>query len=143
MEQAIQSPPPPRWFTAAAIAALLFELAGCGIFAMQMAVDPASLPLDQRAMWEAAPSWMLVAYGVAVATGLVGAVLLVMRRRLAVKFLLLSLAAILIQFSALLVVPQLRNLTASDDLFLPFVIIVAAFIILNFARTAAARGWLR
>ena len=142
MDEAIQSPPP-RWFTFAAIAALLFELAGCGIFAMQMAVDPAALPLDQRAMWDAAPSWMLVAYGVAVAAGLAGAVLLVMRRRMAAPLLLLSLVAILIQFSALLVVPQLRNLTTSDDLFLPFVIIVVSYTIWHFARTARRRGWLR
>ena len=135
--------PPPRWFMLAAIAALLFELAGCAIFAMQMAVDPDALPLDQRAMWDAAPGWMLVAYGVAVAGGLAGAIALLMRRRLAKKLLLLSLIAILIQFSALLVVPQLRNLTTSDDLFLPFVIIVAAVTIWRFAHRAVARGWLR
>ena len=142
MDEAIQSPPP-RWFTFAAIAALLFELGGCAIFAMQMRVDPAALPDDQRLMWDAAPSWMLVAYGVAVAAGLAGAVLLLLRRRSAVPLLLLSLVAIFIQFSALLVVPQLRNLTTSDDLFLPFVIIVAAFTIWRFARRAVARGWLR
>ena len=142
MDKAIQSTPP-RWFTLAAIAALLFQLAGCGIFAMQMAVDPTALPLDQRAMWDAAPVWMLVAYAVAVAAGLVGAILLLMKRRLAATLLLISLIAILVQFSALLVVPQLRNLTTSDDLFLPFVIIVVAFIIWRFAQRARASGWLR
>ena len=142
MDEAIQ-PPPPRWFTLAAIAALLFELGGCGIFAMQMTVDVAALPDDQRAMWDAAPTWMLVAYAVAVAAGLVGAISLLMRRRLAEKLLLLSLVAIVIQFSALLVVPQLRNLTTSDDLFLPFVIIVVSYTIWHFARRALARSWLR
>ena len=135
--------PAPRWFTAAAIAALLFELAGCGMFAMQMAVDPSALPLDQRAMWDAAPTWMIAAYGVAVATGLIGAILLVMRRRLAEKLLLVSLIAIAVQFSALLVVPRLRNLTTSDDLFLPFVIIVASYVVWHFARRARISGWLR
>ena len=142
MDEAIQSTPP-RWFTFAAIAALLFQLAGCGIFAMQMAVDPTALPLDQRATWDAAPAWMLVAYAVAVAAGLVGAILLLMKRRLAATLLSVSLIAILVQFSALLVVPRLRNLTTSDDLFLPFVIIVVAFIIWRFAQRALAHGWLR
>ena len=86
---------------------------------------------------------MLVAYAVAVAAGLVGAISLLMRRRLAEKLLLLSLVAIVIQFSALLVVPQLRNLTTSDDLFLPFVIIVVSYTIWHFARRALARSWLR
>ena len=142
MDEAIQSPAP-RWFTLAAIAAVLFELAGCAVFALQMAVDPAALPLDQRAMWDAAPMWMLVAYGVAVAAGLIGAILLLMRRRLAEKLLLVSFVAVLVQFSALLLVPTLRNLTTSDDLFLPFLIIVVSYSVWHFARRARASGWLR
>lgn len=143
MDNETGSSPAPRWFTLAAIAAVLFELAGCSIFALQMTVDPDALPLDQRAMWDAAPMWMIAANGVAVAAGLIGAILLLMRRRLGEKFLMVSLVAILVQFSALLVVPTLRNLTTSDDLFLPFVIIVVAFTVWQFARRSLARGWLR
>ena len=66
-----------------------------------------------------------------------------MRRRLAEKLLLVSLVAVLVQFSALLLVPQLRNLTTSDALFLPFVIIVAAYAIWHFAWTSRRAGWLR
>ena len=142
MDEATQSPAP-RWFTLAAIAAVLFELAGCTIFALQMTVDPDALPLDQRAMWDAAPMWMLVAYGIAVAAGLIGAILLLMRRRLAEKLLLVSFVAVLVQFSALLLVPTLRNLTTSDDLFLPFLIIVVSYSVWHFARRARASGWLR
>ena len=144
MDEAVtESPPAPRWFTIAAIAALLFELGGCALFAMQMKVDRNALPLDQRAMWDAAPIWMIVAYAVAVTTGLMGAILLLLRRDLAEKALLISLVAILVQFSALLAVPQLRNLTTSDDLFLPFVIIVVSYLVWHFARRARRSGWLR
>ena len=137
------STPAPRWFTLAAIAALLFELAGGAMFALQMTVDPAALPLDQRAMWDAAPTWMLAAYAVAVATGIIGALLLLMRRAIADKLLLASLVAVLVQFSALLLVPKLRNLTQSDDLFLPFVIVVVSYSIWHFAWKSRRSGWLR
>ena len=143
MDQISPERPGPRWFTIAAIAAVLFELAGCAMYLMQVTVDPASLPRDQRAMWDAAPMWMMAAYAVAVWVGLVGAILLLMRRVLAEKLLLLSLVAVLIQFSALLLVPELRNLTTSDALFLPFVIIVACYVIWHFAFTARRAGWLR
>ena len=143
MNDASQTIPTPRWFIFAAIAALLFELAGCAMYLMQVSVDPATLPRDQRAMWDAAPSWMIAAYAVAVWVGLAGAILLLARRRLAEPLLLISLVAVLVQFSALLLVPTLRNLTASDDLFLPFVIIVAAYLVWHFARRAQASGWLR
>ena len=143
MDQAIPDRPAPRWFTLAAIGALLFELFGCFMYLMQVRVDPASLPVDQRALWDAAPSWMIAAYAVAVWVGLIGAILLVMRRRLAEKLLLVSFLAVIVQFSALLLVPELRNLTTSDALFLPFVIVVACYVIWHFTFTARRAGWLR
>ncbi len=143
MDQINPDRPAPRWFTIAAIGAVLFELAVCTTYLMQVLVDPAALPVDQRALWDAAPGWMVAAYAVAVWVGLIGAILLVMRRRLAEKLLLVSLVAVLVQFSALLLVPELRNLTTSDALFLPFVIIVVCYVIWHFAWTARRAGWLR
>ena len=143
MDQINPERPAPRWFTIAAIAALLFYLAGCAMYLMQVSVDPASLPLDQRAKWDAAPAWMIAAYAVAVWVGLVGAILLLMRRRLAEKLLLVSLIALIVQFSALLLVPDLRNLMTSDDLMVPFVLIVSAYVIWHFAWTSRRAGWLR
>ncbi len=135
--------PVPRWFTAAAIAAVAWEMIGCVMYLMQVSVDRAALPVDQRAMWDAAPIWMVGAYAIAVWVGLTGAIFLFRRHRLAEILLLISLVAVIVQFSALLLVPALRNLTTSDDLFLPAMIIVIATIIYQFARTARRAGWLR
>ena len=143
MDQVNPDRPAPRWFIIAAIGAVLFELIVCTTYLMQVSVDPADLPLDQRALWDAAPGWMVAAYAVAVWVGVIGAVLLVMRRRLAEKFLLVSFLAVIVQFSALLVVPQLRNLTTSDALFLPAMILVVSTVLYQFARTARRSGWLR
>ncbi|WP_309603179.1 hypothetical protein [Sphingomonas sp.] len=135
--------PVPRWFALAALAALAWEMIGCVMYLMQVSVDPATLPLDQRAMWDAAPTWMVAAYAIAVWVGLVGAIFLLMRRRLAPTLLAISLIAVVVQFSALLVVPELRNLTTSNDLFLPFVILILGYAIWYFARTSRQAGWLR
>lgn len=143
MDQINPERPAPRWFTLAALAAVAWEIVGCAMYLMQVRVDPASLPVDQRALWDAAPGWMVAAYAVAVWVGLAGAILLVMRRRLSEKLLLVSFIAVLVQFSALLLVPELRNLTTSDALFLPFVIIVACYVIWHFAFTSRRAGWLR
>lgn len=143
MDQVSSSSPAPRWFIPAALAALLFELVGCAIFAMQMSVDPALLDPADRATWDAAPAWMVAANGVAVAAGLVGAILLLLRRRQAEPLLLLSFVAVLVEYAALLLAPALRNLTTSDDLFLPFVIAVLSYAVWHFARRARLRGWLR
>lgn len=133
----------PRWFTLAALGALVWEILGCVMYLMQVRVDPAALPADQRAVWDATPPWMIGAYALAVWVGLAGAVALLMRRRIAEPLLLVSLVAVAVQFSGLLWVPQLRGLISADMLLLPFVIVVVCLAIWSFARRARRRGWLR
>ena len=133
----------PAWFRPAAIAVLAWELLGCVMYLMQVRVDPAALPADQRAVWDATPAWMIGAYALAVWVGLAGAALLLMRRKLAEPLLLVSLVAVVAWFSGQLLVPQLRGLMSSDMLLLPFVIVVVCFAIWSFARRSRRRGWLR
>ena len=91
-EQELYRPRPlARWFPLAAGASLLWMIAGCANYLYEVTLDPATLPLDQRAMVEAAPTWMYAAFAVAVWVGLAGAILLVMRRKLAEPLLLVSL----------------------------------------------------
>ena len=132
----------PGWFTAAAVAALLWELAGCALYLMRMTTEAAGLPADQRAIFEATPQWTLAAFAVAVWVGLAGAILLLMRRRLAVPLLAVSLLAVIAQNSALVLDGELRNLVASDDLLAPFLIILVCYGIWHLARTARRRNWL-
>ena len=133
----------PGWFWAAAGLALLFEALGCAMYLIQVTTDPASLPIDQRAMWNATPPWMVGAYAVAVWVGLIGAVLLLMRRKLAGPVLLVSLVAVLIQFGGVLLVPELRQVTPEDAYTLPIAIIIACYGIFMLSRLADRRGWLR
>lgn len=138
-----QRPGVPAWFTPAALAAVAWEILGCVMYVMQVKVDPAALPADQRAIWEATPAWMTGAFALAVWVGLAGAVLLLMRRKLAEPLLLVSLVALVVQFSGLLLVPDLRGLMTSDMLLLPFVIVMVCAGIWSFARKARRNGWLR
>lgn len=135
--------PAPGWFTLAAIGAVLWELLGCGLLATQALTDPATLPPDQRAIWNATPMWMNSAWAFAVVTGAVGAVLLLMRNRRSEPLLLISLLAVVVQFSGMLLVPELRNLIASDDLLAPFLVLLVCYGIWHLARRARMSGWLR
>ena len=133
----------PGWFYAVAGLVLLFEAIGCWMYIAQVGADRAALPLDQRAMWDATPTWMTAAYAIAVWVGLAGAGLLLLRRKLAVPLLLVSLVAVVVQFSGLFLVPQLRQTVPESALLTPVVLILACFLILQFARVAQRRGWLR
>ena len=143
MNEIRETVPAPGWFTLAAIGSLLWELLGCGLIVSYALTDPAALPTDQRAIWNATPMWMNAAWSFAVVTGVVGAVLLLMRQRRSEPLLLVSFLAVIVQFSGLLIVPELRNLVGSDDLFAPFVVIIVCYGIWHLARVARKSGWLR
>ena len=142
-EQVTRAHGVPAWFWVAAGLVLLFEALGCFMYIAQVSADRATLPLDQRAMWDATPTWMVAAYAIAVWVGLIGAVLLLMRRKLAVSVLLVSLIAVVVQFSGLFLVPQLRQTVPDTALAGPIAIIVICYAIFHLARLADKRGWLR
>lgn len=132
-----------RWFGAAAIAALLWEIFGCAMYVLHVTTEQADLRAEQAAMWTASPVWSIAAYAIAVWVGLAGAVMLVMRRRLAEPLLLVSLIAALVQFSSLLLVPQVREVTPAGAWIMPAFIILVCAAIWLFARHSKRHGWLR
>jgi len=131
------------WYMPAAIASLLFMLLGCVTYVIHVTADPASLPLDQRTVYEAEPLWVTAAYAVAVWAGLLGAVLLVIRRKLAQPLLLVSLAAVLGWLAGLVLVPALRETISANDLAVAIVVAAITWTIFWFARHSSQRGWLR
>jgi hypothetical protein len=110
---------------------------------MHVLANPNSMPLDQRAAYEAEPAWVTGAYAIAVWVGLAGAILLVMRRRIAEWALLLSLLATLAWFAGLLLVAPLREAMSANDLLIAIAVTALTWTIYWFARHSRQRGWLR
>ncbi len=142
------STPPalPASFWIIATIALLWNLLGVAMFAMQVTMSPdavAALPDAQRQVYEATPAWINVAFGVAVVAGVLGAVGLLLRRRWAGLLFALSLAALAVQvLGAYLVTPAWAGYGAAG-LVMPVLLLVIATVLWAYARKAAARGWLR
>lgn len=146
MDDSPADPNVPAWYWLVALAGLLFEGFGCFNYLAFVSIDPqqvATLPLDQRAVVNATPWWITAAYALAVWVGLLGAVLLLVRRRHAELLLLVSLAAIVVQFGGVLLVPEMRDVTPADAYTLPIVVTLVAYGLWQFARLARKRGWLR
>ena len=131
------------WYWVAAGASLLFMIVGCWGQVMSVIIDPASLPLDQRVVFEARPVWMIAAYAVAVWVGLLGAFMLILRRKLAVPLLLVSLIACALTFLPYAVVPAVRDNVTTNDIAVAIGILVITWTIFWFARHSNQRGWLR
>ena len=131
------------WFMSAAIASLLFMSLGCASYLMHVLTDPASVPIDRRAAMAAQPAWVTGAYAVAVWAGLAGAILLVLKRKLAEPALLVSVAAVLVWLAGLLLVTPLREALSANDLVVAIVVAALTWTIFWFARHSRQRAWLR
>lgn len=131
------------WYLPAAVASLLFMALGCIMYLMHVLADPATMPLDQRAAYEAEPMWVIAANAIAVWIGLAGTVLLVMRKKLAEPLMMASLAAVLVWLAGLLLVTGLRENMSANDLLVAIVVTAITWTIFWFARHSRMRGWLR
>lgn len=143
MDDRFAPQPVARWYTPAAIASLLFMLLGCAVYLLGVTTDPATLPLDQRAAQEAQPLWLTSAFAVAVWVGALGALMLVLRRKLAETLLLVSLVATTIWFVGLFLAPGLRDLLGTDDYAVAIIVTLLTWTVFWFARHSRQRRWLR
>ena len=143
MDDTYASRPLASWFWIGAIASLLFMAVGCAGYLMDMTMDPADIPVDQRALYEARPVWQIAAYAVAVWVGLVGTVLLLMRRKLAEPALLVSLIGAVLTFLPYALVEGERENVTINDVAFAIAIVAITWTIYWFARHSRQRGWLR
>ena len=136
----------PGWFRIAGILFLLWNLFGCYMFWSQHSMTPeqiAALPAGQQQVWNAMPAWMWVVYGVAVFSGALGALMLLMDKRAAWPLFVVSLVAVLVQFAqAFLPGGAVQVLGAAAALPMPAVIAAVAVLEVWVARRAIARGWI-
>jgi hypothetical protein len=131
------------WFIIAAVASLLFMGFGVVSFLMHVFADPNAMTIEQRTAYLAEPTWVKIAYGLAVFAGLGGAILLVMRRRFSEWALFVSLIAVLIWLAGLILVTPLRENMSANDLLVALVATALTWTIYWFARHSRQRGWLR
>jgi hypothetical protein len=143
MDDRFDRRPVASWFTIAAVASLLFMGLGCISYLMHVFADPATMPLDQRAAYEAEPAWVTGAYAIAVWVGLIGALLLVLRRKAAEWLLLVSLIAVLVWLAGLVLVTPLRESMSANDLLVAIVVTALTWTVYWFGRHSRQRAWLR
>jgi len=136
----------PAWFWLVAVLALLWNLFGLAMFWFSVTMTPeqlAQLPQAQREVTEGYPAWLWGVHGVAVVTGSLGSLLLLLRRKVALAVFWVSLLAVLALFAyALFPGRMLELMGPAQALPMPLAVIVVAVLLVWFSRRAIARGWI-
>lgn len=135
----------PTWFWIVSIIALLWNLMGVAAFVMQMNMSPdtlAALPPDQQALYTSFPMWVTIAYAVAVFGGALGCLMLVLKKKLAVPLLVLSLLGVIGQMIYMFLLSDTFKVMGQAAMVMPIVVIVVSVLLVLFARLSARRGWL-
>lgn len=142
----LQSAKLPVWFWVVTVIAVLWTLMGVASYVMDVTMSEetlAKMPEAQRAIYKTRPSWVVGLYAIAVFTALIGAAALALRKKLAVPFFGVSLAAVIVQFGYVLFgMSVVATLGASAAIF-PAVIVVIGALLLWFSMQSASKGWLR
>ena len=143
MDQGFAPRPVAGWFYIGAIASMLIMGLGCVALVMHVTADPRTLPLDQRTLFEAEPQWVLTASSFGFVAGLLGSILLLLKRRQAERVLLASFAGLLVWLAGIFTTPQFRDLLSTDQIAVLVVTVALSWTIYWFARHSRQRGWLR
>ena len=135
----------PKWFTPVAVLALLWNLLGCFMIAMDAMMPPdavAALPADMQAVHAARETWMVIGSIVAVAAGALGSLGLVLKRRWATPLLILSVLGLVVQDLGFVLIARTLPIPTAGWIMQGLVLVIAILLVVM-ARKAAAAGWLR
>jgi hypothetical protein len=138
--------PAPRWFMVVSVLALLWNLLGVTAFIMQMTMTPemvSQLPEAEQALYRALPLWVVIAFACAVFGGALGSLGLVLKRRLAVPLLWISLIGVIVQLSHSLFMSNTMEVYGPGALVMPIMVLIIAIGLLLLGHKARTAGWLK
>lgn len=139
------SPSPSLWFYVVGGIALLWNLLGLMVFAMQMTMNDdalATLPEEQRALYDEMPTWVTIAFGVAVICGTLGSIGLVLRKAWSIPMFGLSVIGVAVQATHTLALSDTVEVMGRQALIMPIVIFLIALFLVLFSVWSKSKDWL-
>jgi hypothetical protein len=127
--------------------ALVWNLFGLMLYVMQVSATPEQLAAaytpEQVELLLAVPAWATSMTAIATTAGVLGCLLLLLRKRLAVPFFAVSLVALVLQDLYTFVLADTLAVFGSPPLIIQVVVFVVAVLLVWYSRRATATGLLR
>jgi len=137
----------PATFWVIAAVGLVWNIIGLAMYYMSVTATPDVI----RSMYEteaqveyvlSTPAWVDAMFGLAVTTGVLGAVALLMRKRLAITLFAVSIAAVLTQSLHGFVFTNGMSIMGPSAVAVSVTVIVIGVALLSYATSASKKGWI-
>jgi hypothetical protein len=135
----------PFWFWVIAAIGLLWNLLGTLFFGIELFAQETMMEAmteTQKAWARSIPGWIYFVYGLAVITGVLGSIGLLLRKGWATTMFTISLLAVIVQMIYTMLIGGGLQAMGPSGLIMPLVVIGIATGLLLFSRSARNRGWL-
>lgn len=136
---------PRRLFYVISSLALVWNLMGVFNYLGQVLMSDevlASLPKDQQLLYQDVPAWVTAAFAVAVFSGTLGAVFLLLKKKIASTFFILSFVGIVTQMSYGLLIDEKTDNYGRLGLLMPLMIIAVGAYLIWYSKKAKENRWL-
>jgi hypothetical protein len=136
---------PATWFWVVSAIALVWNLMGVMAYLAQVMMSPEAiqaLPENERALRESTPAWATSAFAIAVWGGVLGCIVLLLRRKLATSILVLSFIGILVQMTHAFFMSKSIEVYGPGGMVMPIMVLTIGAALIWFSRKATANGWL-
>ncbi|THV59076.1 hypothetical protein EZV76_09535 [Flagellimonas alvinocaridis] len=137
---------PPVWFWVVSTIALLWNLMGVFNYLNQAFNQQAileSLDQAQREVFEGIPAWATAAFAIAVFSGLIGSIGLLLRKKWARPFFIISLITAVAQFIHWLFISNAVEAFGTSTYGMPIIVIIIGLYLVFFSKKGIDKGWLK
>jgi len=136
---------PPTSFWVIAFIALIWNLMGVFQFfsaTLFLEMVVAALPKEQADLYTGMPIWYLVIFGVAVFTGLIGSITMLLKKKITVGIFGISLLAVLVAQGYWLLGTEIITILGMTAVIMPLVVIALSIFLYFYSKGAARNSWI-
>jgi hypothetical protein len=135
----------PTSFWIVVAAAVVWSLFGVMAYFTEVTMSEevkAALPDAQQALYAAQPAWVTGAFAIAVFAGLIGSLLLAVRKCAATAVFVVSLIAVVAQMSYAFFFSDMLAVMGPSSAILPVAIIIIGAALIGYSAGATRKGWI-
>ena len=126
-----------KYYKAIGIIAMLWNLMGIMTYLIQLGFDKATIaakPKMEQELYSNIPTWYTIIFGIAVFSGFLGSILLLLKKKLSTSLFMISFLAVLAQMYYNFFVAQTIAVFGLKSIIIPSFVVIISFALLWYSR---------